>query len=329
MSKSISVTSLRSLEELETSIARFSSEVREAIEASERQIQKKTEVLDQIVADRRRAVARWQSAYDEADYEENDIGFIQRKLEEAEENLREATRWQRQVEERCAEYNKRAKQVAYLGREHSDKARGFLRARIAELYEYLEVKPSPAAGATLGSQPSEPGILDAVLIATEATVGSVVSSGEAVSFALVGLPLPKGFGWFRLDELKPDEMEGLPTQNDYQKDGLSESDMQEGLELLRTRILPEIQKDPEGATKEHFSELDGIEGRSGSKSLASIFGAYFGADRHIWVDRFKDDQFFGIGNGRHRIKAALDLGWTAIPARIVEVDSAESRLVKR
>jgi len=320
MSNSISVTSLRSLEELETSMARFSSEVREAIEASERQIQKKTEVLDQIVADRRRALARWQSAYDEADYEDDDVGFIHRKLDEAEENLCEATQWQRRVEERYAAYNKRANQAAYLGDEHSGKARGFLRARITELYDYLAVKPGLATGTNAGSQSGEPGILDAVLIATEATVGFVLSSGEAVAYAMTGLPLPKGFGWFRLDELKPDEMESLPTENDYKKDGLSESDMQEGLELLRTRILPEIQKDPKGATKEHFSELDAIEGRSGSKSLSSIFGAYFGEDRHIWVDRFKGDQFFGIGNGRHRIKAALDLGWTTIPARIVEVD---------
>jgi hypothetical protein len=320
MSNSIDVTSLRSLEELETSMARFSSEVRGAIEAAERQIQKKTEVLDQIVADRRRAVGRWQSAYAEADYEEDNVSLIERKLEEAEENLREATRWQRRVEERCAEYHKRANQADYLGHEHSDKARGFLKARITELYEYLAVKPGLAAGTALGSQPTEPGILEAVPIATEATVGSVVTSGEAVGFAMAGLPLPKGFGWVRLDQLKPDEMESLPTENDYKKDGLSESDMKVGLELLRTRILPEIQKDPRGATKEHFSEMDGIEGRSGSNSLAGIFGAYFGADRHIWVDRFKGDQFFGIGNGRHRIKAALDLGWTAIPARIVEVD---------
>lgn len=320
MSNSINVTSLRSLEELETSIARFSSEVRETIEATGHEIQRKAEALDQIVADRRRTVADWRAAYEGADDEEDDVDFIRQKLDQAEEDFRDAKQWQRRVEELCAEYNKRAKQAAYLGDEHSDKARGFLKARITELYDYLAVKPSVATGTPVGSQSSGPGILDAALVATEATVGSVVSSGEAVAFAMAGLPLPKGFGWVRLDELKPDEMENLPAENDYKKDGLCESDMQEGLELLRTRILPEIQKDPKAATKEHFSELDAVDGRSGSKSLASIFAAYFGADRHIWVDRYKGDQFFGIGNGRHRIKAALDLGWSAIPARIEEAE---------
>ncbi len=301
-------------------MARFSSELRDAIEAAEHEIRRKTEVLGQIVADRRRAVAGWQVAYDGADEEEDDVGFIRHKLEEAEENLREAKQWQRRVEEVCAEYNKRANKTARLGDEHSDKARVVLRGRTTDLYDYLAVKPSLATDAAVGSQSSGPGILDTALVATEAIVGSVASSGEAVGFAMAGLPLPRGFGWVRLDELKPDEMEKLPTENDYRKDGLSESDMKEGLELLRTRILPEIQNDPKAATKEHFSKLDSIEGRDGSKSLAGIFSAYFGADRHIWVDRFKGDQFFGIGNGRHRIKAALDLGWTAIPARIVEVD---------
>jgi hypothetical protein len=320
MSNSINVTSFRSLEELETSMARFSSELREAIEAAEHEIQRKTEVLGQIVADGRRAVAGWQVAYDGADEEEDDVGFIRHKLEEAEENVREAKQWQRRVEELCAEYHKRAKKTARLGDEHSDKARVVLRARITELYDYLAVKPSLATGTAAGSQSSRPGILDAALVATEATVGSVVSSGEAFAFAMAGLPLPRGFGWVRLDELKPDDMAELPAENDYKKNQLSEADMREGLELLQTRILPEIQKNPATATREHFAKLDTSERRTGSKSLANIFGAYFGPHDHIWVDRFKGDQFFGIGNGRHRIKAARDLGWTAIPARINEVD---------
>ncbi|MCU1263948.1 MAG: hypothetical protein JWM21_266 [Acidobacteria bacterium] len=314
------MTSLRALEELEASIARFSSEVLEGIEATEHEIQRKAEVLDQIVADRRRALAGWQATYDEADDEEDDVGFIQRKLEEAEEGFREARQWQRKVEELCGGYDKCAKQTAFLGDGHSDKARGFLRARITELCDYLALKPGPAGGATSGAQPREPGILDAVLSAAEATVDSVVSAGEAGAFAMTGLPLPKGFGWVRLEDLRPDEMAELPPQNDYRKNDLSESDMRAGLELLRTRILPVIQKDPATANREHFAELDATESRSGSESLANIFSAYFGPSDHIWVDRFKGDKFFGIGNGRHRIKAARDLGWTAVPARIDEVD---------
>lgn len=318
MSNSLKVTSFHSLEELETSIARFSFVVREALEATERQIQEKTELLDQIVADRRRAVDQWQAAYDQAD-EEDDVSFIRHKLEEAEENLREAKQWQRRVEELYAEYDKRANQATHLGDEHCNRARVFLRERIKELYDYVELKPNLASGTADSSHSVEPGVLDAMMMAAETTVGSVLSSGEAVAFAMTGLQLPKGFGWIRFDELKPDEVSELPNENEYRKDQLSKSNMQEGLELLRTRILPEVQKDPKAGSTEHFSELDAVEGRSGTNSLAAIFSAYFGPDTHIWVDRFKGDPFFTIGNGRHRIKAAQDLGWTAIPARIEEV----------
>lgn len=320
MSNSINVTSLNSLEELETSIARFSSELREAVESAQHQIQRKAELINEIVDARRRAVAGWQSAYDSADDEEDDVGLIRRQLEEAEADFRMAQQWQRRVEEVCQDYRKRANHAAYLGAGHSDKARGFLRARIAELYDYVNLKPNGASGISNSSQPSAPGVLDAVLGAAEATGSSVFSSGEAVASAMTGLKLPQGFGWIRLDVLKPDEMAELPAEHDYQKNQLSEADMRAGLELLYTRILPEIQNDPATATREHFAELDSAESRSGSKSLGNIFSAYFGQHDHIWVDRFKDDQFFGIGNGRHRIKAARDLGWTAIPGRIVEVD---------
>jgi len=323
VSNSINVTSIGSLEELERSIGHLSSEVRDGIEAAERQIKRKKEILDEIAEDRRRSVAGWQSAYDSADDEDDDVGLIQRKLEEAEENFREARQWQGRMAELCAGYERCLAQTSYLANEQSDKARVFLRQRITELYEYLETKPDVSAVNLASSGSSTLAITEAVLIASEKTIDSVVRSSEVLASAMTALPLPKGFEWVTLRELKPDEMDELPSEKDYRKNGLSESDMRHGLELLKNRILPEIERNPETASKEYFAELDAAEGRSGSDSLAEIFSAYFGRNHHIWVDRFKGDQFFGIGNGRHRIKAARDLGWTAIPARISEVDPTE------
>ncbi len=320
MSNGINVESLQSLEELETSTARFSAEMQEGIAATERQLQRKMEQLDQIVADRDRVVAEWQSAYDGADDEDDDVGFIQRKLAEAEDDLRQANQWQRRLEEACAEYKKHARLASYLADEHSNRARAFLKERTRELYDYVELKPDLSGAMAESSQPPQPVLTGAASDATVTTVASVVSAGETAAFEMGRLLLPKGFGWIRLDELRPDEMAELPAERDYRKNDLSEADMREGLQLLQTRILPEIQKDPVAATSDYFSKLDAAESRSGSKSLAKIFDAYFGQSDHIWVDRFKGDQFFGIGNGRHRIKAAHDLGWSAVPARIVEVD---------
>jgi hypothetical protein len=210
--------------------------------------------------------------------------------------------------------------ATYFADEHSDRARAFLKERIRELYDYVRLKPDLMGAMAGSSQPHQAAVAGAARGTTETAVVPVVSAGAAAASAMGRFLLPKGFGWIRLDELKPDEMAELPAERDYQKNDLSEADMREGLHLLQTRILPEIQKDPQAATRGYFSKLDAAENRSGSMRLANIFDAYFGQSDHIWVDRFKGDQYFGIGNGRHRIKAARDLGWSAIPARIVEVD---------
>lgn len=294
----INISSISSLEELEATIGRFASEAREAIESAQRQIRRKTELLDQIVADRRRAVAGWQSACDESEDEE-DNRSIQKNLEEAEEELREAKKWQRRVEEACADYKKQMNQAHYLAEKHNDKARLFLRARIEELHSYVGLKPHFSQ--------------------SQVSAGSVTSAAETSSFEITSIPLPQGFGWLLLDDLMPDEIQTLPAESDYRK-GVSEAEMMEGLRLLQTQILPEIQKDPNAAV-EHFAGLDAAEKRVGANSFADIFRAYFGTDHQIRVSRFRGDRFFRIENGRHRIKAAKSLGWNAVPAQIIEVPS--------
>jgi hypothetical protein len=288
----VNVNSIGSLEDLEASMMRFASETKNAIEAAQREIQKKTELLDQIVAERRRAVSVLQAACDDGDDEHS--GCIEKQLEEAEDDLREAKKWQRRVEEACAEYQKHESRADHLAGKHADRSRIFLKARIAELYKYISFKPHSSRSIAGASQSQ--------------------GSGSSEVGAITSLPLPAGFSWLNLDEV---DMERLPAEGDYRK-GISEAEMKDGLELLQTRVLPEIQKEQSAATIEHFLELDVAEGRSGSSSLANIFASYFG-DSNIYVSRYQGDRYFKIGNGRHRIKAAKDLGWNAVPARVVEV----------
>jgi hypothetical protein len=293
----INVNSISALEDLEASLARFSSGVKETIESANRQIGKKTELLNQIVAERQRAVARLQSFSDDSD-EEEDNDLIQRKLAEAEEELRDAKKWQRTVEEVCADYRRHMKKVVHLSDKHADQARLFLRSRIEQLYDYVAVDPDFSFGHPAGN----------------GGAGPVASTSEASD--LTSLPLPKGFAWVRFDELMSDELRDLPSDSDYRKDDLTKADMQDGLGLLATRILPKIQTDPTGATLDYFSDVDVAEKHWGKNSLANLFTAFFGDDR-VRVSRAEGESHFRIENGRHRIKAALDLGWNALPGEIV------------
>lgn len=303
MSATVNVTSFRALEELEIAVARFSGRARECISTALRQIEVQIEALDDIATIRRRELEEWQDAYEIAD-DEDDSDYVLRRLQEAEEKYNDACRWQRRVAEVCADFTRRANEAAYVVDEHSDQARLFLKARLRELHEYAALKSNADAGASDGLHHGT----------TEATSASPDLSD------LTALSLPKGFAWIPVTQLAPDDLASLPKDNDYTKDDLSAADMRHGLELLRTRILPEIQQNPEHANREYFAELDVIENRSVATSLGEIFGAYFGPNNHIWVDRFKGDAFFRIGNGRHRIAAARELGWTAIPGRIDEAN---------
>jgi hypothetical protein len=299
MSSSVNIASFQPLEDLEISLGRFSNKTREAISTVQKQIELKQEALDEIVRTRRRDVEMWQEAQDTADDEE-DVSYIERKLRDAEDRLDEARNWQRRVEQVCGDFERRATEAAYLADEHSFKARLFLKERLRELYEYVALKPDAEVG----------------LHSAGPAASGVAHDSNGVG-DLAALSLPKGFGWISIDQLAPDDVANLPTEDDYKKDGLSAADMRAGLELLRTRILPEIQRNPEHATRDYFAELDIAENRSEPKnSLGEIFGAYFGSNYHMWFSRSKGDEYFRIGDGRHRIAAARELGWTVIPGQI-------------
>ena len=323
MAKSVAITSFQLLEELDDALARYAARSLEAISEAEREIETKLADIDRIALDREMEANRWRRTYDEADSEEDDIGFIQRRLEEAEDALQEAMQWRSRTEESYSAYRSRSKQAVHLADEHTAKARVFLKGRIAELYDYVQLKPGIDSGVVFNLPANQPETLVANRSDAGASSDPVLQPGTEPAYEMTELALPMGFAWVRLDELTPSEMDQLPSNNDYRKDNLSVTDMRDGLHLLRTRILPEIEKNPAAANREHFEQLDALEGRTFPNSLAPIFSAYLGTrnfDDIIVVERFRGDKFFSITNGRHRIKAALDSGWNAIPARVTEVD---------
>ena len=300
---SINVHSISSLEQLETSVSRFTVALENAIEQTQRQIQKKSELVDGIVAARRRAVAALESACENAD-EDEDTTALRRRLEEAEEALSEARKWQRRVDEAFGAYQRQATQAKSLADEHAGKSRLFLRSRIAELYNYIAYRPGLSEGS-----------------AGNSASGVLSTSSENLD---TRLPLPAGYDWINIADIRPEQVEQLPADNEYRK-GLSKLEMQDGLKLLQTRVLPEIQKNPAAANVEYFLAIDSKEKRMPPQTLADIFAFYFGND-YIRVSRYSNEQNFRVENGLHRIKAARDLGWDAVPGKVVEVPPPEDRV---
>jgi hypothetical protein len=160
-----------------------------------------------------------------------------------------------------------------------------------------------------------PGTLAEPAAAPVAQTPATTSSPSAVEPAAydgTGQPLPRGFVWVPIDEIRSRELLELPTRAEFRN--IAYDEVVRGFETLRRSVLPAIR--PGGGID------PSLEAGWGAADLAAdphnIFQGFFGSEQ-IHLSR-RAGMKYGIVNGRHRIRVALDLGWTAIPASIDEVE---------
>lgn len=300
MATGINVTSFRALENLEEGLAVFAAKCLAALDETEREVKRALGELEERRRLCEREVARWRRAYEEADRDEDDVALFARKLEQAEDDLRKVRGWQRRAEDQYRDYSRRAAAVVGVATEDGPAGRAFLRRKIAELYEYVNFSAGSAGAGQAGGSLSG---------------GGPGGSTTAEPPPLESFSLPTGYQWVRIGDIDPAELGKLPPPEPFK--GVGYDNTRTGLELLRGKILPAMQRETGGDDKDYFYELDRQSGHEEVlNSLRGVYDSYFGQDP-IWVDKFPGDAYFKIGNGCHRIKAALDMGWDAVPAKVV------------
>ena len=129
--------------------------------------------------------------------------------------------------------------------------------------------------------------------------------------ALTQLPLPSGFRWVSLEHIS--RRDDLGADEGFKK--VNESDMRRGFGTLRRQVLPFLESHPE-ANSHSFLEADGYTPEGAPKPRQQVYEAFFGQGA-IALDGPSPDGIFSVTNGRHRIKVARDLGWTAVPVSII------------
>jgi hypothetical protein len=317
MSRQASVLSFEALEELDHALARFSGNAMEALQRARSEIDRGFNLLDERLDHWRERVSYWQEEYGRADPEEDDIAYISNKLEEAENELANIERWQSRLEECYASYSRQARRLDEVASERIEEARTFLREKIEQLRGYGirrinrdSIAQNPASLVEVN---------DPISSAIVGTAAPTLVSGRLGDETLTAFPLPKGFVWIPLSEIDPAELGELPSESEFKK--ISYGEVKRGLGILETKVLPAIKENPNGANSEYFENMDRKEGYNESNGAAKVFSAFFGqvSKEYIRLEKKAGTRFFSITNGRHRIKAAMDLGWTAVPAEAIEV----------
>lgn len=300
MSKGVHVESLRALEDLRVSLARFASESAEALKSVERTARRTLELLDDRYRESQHEVMQCQEEYHSADPEEDDVSYLGYKLQQAEQHLQLVRYWRQRAEESAGDYVRYARRLQDFSEKRSVAACAFLEQRVSELEGYISVQPQ-----------------------VESALGSLTgNSGYAQANSLARITefaLPTGFKWVRLDEISPSEISRLPDASDFIK--VSYEQVKRGLEILLNEVLPAIARHGSTADSDFFAEHDRQSGSESTVGAQTIHQAFFGRARpeHVRVERFEGDSHYEITNGRHRIKVALDSGWPAIPSEVVEV----------
>jgi hypothetical protein len=142
-----------------------------------------------------------------------------------------------------------------------------------------------------------------------------VRQGEALVSSLPALP--PGFTWIPLDRVHPGPSD-WPTRAQYQK--VPYEVVCDGTRRLHEEMLP-LFRDHPAANREIFEDFDRRNGRASSglvrqDSLAHLYDQFFSPGNMIVCSVRPQDGLFEFDNGRHRVRAAMDLGLKFVPAHV-------------
>ena len=299
--------SLDALVKLEVALGVFSGKAAQALASMRQDSRQRRSVLDSREEDARREVSDCLDALEAAD-DDYERDSCLRSLAEAKARLREIRTWQIRVDEAQSLFLAEAADCDRLIHETLPHSRAYLQTKIEDLRVYhnlelgvigaqpLRTLPTPSPVQPLPSESPERGALQ----------------------RLTDIRLPRGFVWVPLSSIDSAQLTGVKPDTDYRK--VPYETMREGLRRLRTEVLPRVHIEPDTTDRDTFSDMDHAAAQDFEHGLQRVYEAFFGDD-FIYLERRQGQARYEIVNGRHRIRAASDLGWDAIPAQVKDLNS--------
>jgi hypothetical protein len=287
------------LVEFETAIGRFAGQSMEKARRAESEIRRVREDLEERQRGARRDVRALGERIADAD-KDDDCTVLERERERATEELSFVRKQIRDVDAAADRFKTARVRFEELNGDTTHAARSFLRKIISDLQAYLALQKSGAGGIT-SSRGSDGSV-------------STPAASSLPEFNPTSLVLPPGYRWMQLSEIDTDrELADVQDERSFSK-GVSYLEMTNGFEVLRREILPAVGDSRTPATSDTFAAWDSAAGVSYSEGKQRIYDAFFGDDP-IYVQPGGSASRHTVSSGRHRIKVAMDLRWTAVPVK--------------
>lgn len=292
--------------DFEAALGRFAQASLERMKRAEMTIIRTVDQLEGKRNDLRHEISRLQDSISNADDEE-DTSSAQRRLEEIEDALSNVRAWQRKVEDSMLRYKREAEGLEELSTGTTTEARAYLRSLLNDLSAYFALQKDSVSGSSFGRN---------VGSASGGDNGGGVHSEE---FDPTSFSLPPGYRWVRVTEIDTArELAEVQRNEDFEK--VSYGEMRRGFDALRTELLPAMNDAMHPAGVDTFVSRDTAAGVTYEHGLQRVYESFFGNDP-IYLSRGRNSGLLSVTSGRHRIKAAMDAGWTAVPAKTIDFDT--------
>lgn len=288
---------LSALTDLDQALGRFVDRSKGCLEAVQASVQHHMNEFADRLSEAKRQIRVCQVNLAEASDAERDEA--ERLLDEAMERYRLVTRWLARAEDACQAYRRVARPFEAIANEHIPRAQHKLRTKHDEAADYLVLQVEGTAQI----------IQRAVPMPTTPTAPAVDKMRKLDS--IVEFPLPPEFRWVSLEHIS--RRDDLRSDEGFDKVG--EHDVRRVFGTLQRKVLPFLESHPE-ANGLTFLDLDGYTEEGALKPRQKAYEVFFGQDA-IVLDGPLADGTFSVTNGRHRIKVARDLGWPAVPVRVI------------
>lgn len=302
MAEADAVVSIEALEQIAPALRRFRQFVAEHLQRVKADLRQVRESLVEARSDAARVVRQLQSEIASAD-EDDDTSGPERELDEARDRLRKIEYALRNMGEHTAIYEREAERFRRVADEHIPRSEAFLARKADDLHSLHAIQPVNDQG-WMGM--------------TAQSGADIVETAIQISAGMLDLttsPLPTGYCWVKLSDLDlVDAFRDVQTPEDFRAHATYDM-LCGGLETLRNTVLPAIRERGYSADSFYFTRLDETTGCNSENGARRVFESFFG-DEPIVLQRGVDGGPFTVINGRHRIKAARDGGWLAVPVKI-------------